>query len=96
MTSEGVVVLLLPILLLVVILGWRLNELERRLRGVARVEAKLDLLLDHEGLAFDPYKSVWPDIADALRRGQKIEAIKLYCLSSGVGLKEAKDFIEEN
>ena len=33
-------------------------------------------------------------IADALQSGQKIKAIKLYRLSSGVGLKEAKDFIE--
>ncbi len=33
-------------------------------------------------------------IADALRSGQKIEAIKLHREATGLGLKEAKDAIE--
>ena len=33
-------------------------------------------------------------ILDALRRGQKIEAIKLYREGTGAGLKEAKDSID--
>jgi ribosomal protein L7/L12 len=32
---------------------------------------------------------------EALRRGHKIEAIKLYRQATGVGLKEAKDFIDD-
>lgn len=34
-------------------------------------------------------------VAEALFRGQKIEAIKLYRESRRVGLKEAKDAVEE-
>ena len=34
-------------------------------------------------------------VADALFRGRKIEAIKLYRESHGGGLKEAKDFVEQ-
>lgn len=34
-------------------------------------------------------------IAEALFRGNKIEAIKLYRESHGVGLKDAKDAVEE-
>ena len=34
-------------------------------------------------------------ILDALRAGKKIEAIKLYRESTGQGLKESKDFIDE-
>lgn len=34
-------------------------------------------------------------VADALYRGQKIEAIKLYRESRNCGLKEAKDAVEE-
>jgi hypothetical protein len=38
--------------------------------------------------------SAMASIQDALRRGQKIEAIKLYREHSGLGLKEAKDAVE--
>jgi ribosomal protein L7/L12 len=34
-------------------------------------------------------------VLDALKRGEKINAIKEYRLVTGVGLKEAKDFVEE-
>ena len=35
------------------------------------------------------------EILDALQRGEKIEAIQRYRQVTGVGLKEAKDFVEE-
>jgi len=62
---------------------------------LARVEAKLDLLLQHAGLQYDPVKDVPGAVLEALRAGKKIEAIKLFCESASVGLKEAKDFVEE-
>lgn len=34
------------------------------------------------------------DVIEALRHGQKIEAIKLYRTATGTGLAEAKDFVE--
>jgi hypothetical protein len=46
-------------------------------------------------IKFDPYANVPREIADAVRAGQTIQAIKLYRDSTGVALKEAKDFIEE-
>lgn len=39
-------------------------------------------------------QQVAPAIQDALMRGNKIEAIKLYREQYGVGLKEAKDVID--
>ena len=60
-----------------------------------RVEAKLDLLLKHAGLAFDPKAGVPPAVLEALQRGEKIEAIKLYREATGAGLAEAKDYVEE-
>jgi hypothetical protein len=62
---------------------------------LSRVEAKLDLLLKQANIRFDPYVNVPPEIAEAVRSGKKILAIKLQRKSSGMGLKEAKDFIEE-
>jgi len=56
---------------------------------------KLDLLLKQANIKFDPYANVSPEIAQAVREGKKIEAIKLYRQSSRVGLKDAKEFIEE-
>ncbi len=35
------------------------------------------------------------EIQDLLRRGQKIEAIKIYRQRTGLGLREAKDAIED-
>jgi ribosomal protein L7/L12 len=59
-----------------------------------RTEAKVDLLLKHAGITFDPNANVPPGVLEALRAGNKIEAIRQYRQATGVGLKEAKDFVE--
>jgi len=90
-----IVVLILGLFVVIAILGARLNAIERRLARLAVVDTKQDLLLAHFGLQFDPYKNVPPAVAEALRSGNKIEAIKRYREATAVGLKEAKDFVEE-
>lgn len=60
---------------------------------LALIERRLRLLMDHVGIA-DPE----PEAADLLAhlvRGEKIQAIKLYRERTGVGLKEAKDAVED-
>jgi hypothetical protein len=89
------VVPLMAALILLVLIGARLNRLQNRLAELSRVEAKLDLLLKQANIRFDPYVNVPPEIAEAMRSGKKILAIKLQRESGGMGLKEAKDFIEE-
>lgn len=37
---------------------------------------------------------ITPEIAEAIRAGRKIEAIKLYRQAHGLGLKEAKDAVD--
>jgi ribosomal L7/L12-like protein len=64
-------------------------------RTLSRLEAKVDALLAHEGIRFDPYAEAPPRVIDALHRGQKIEAIKEYRAATGAGLKEAKEYVEE-
>ena len=73
----------------------RIGSLENRLALLSRLDAKLDVLLKHSGVRFDPYQDVPPAVAAAVARGQKIEAIKEYRLARGVDLKEAKEFVEE-
>lgn len=57
-----------------------------------RLERKLDLILNHLGL--DPKQGVDVKIMELMKSGQKIQAIKLYREQTGVGLKEAKDYVE--
>jgi hypothetical protein len=81
--------------LLLILQGLRmLVDIQTRMTVIGRVEQKLDLLLQHAGIKFDPFANVPPDVVDALRQGQKIKAIKLYRQKTGGSLKDAKDFVE--
>lgn len=72
------------------------GDIERRL---ARVERKLDRILDHLGLEFDNRQAleaeVKPEILRAIDDGNKIDAIKRYRQSTGASLAEAKRLIDE-
>ena len=93
--------LLLPALIaavaaiVVALVGARIDSIEQRLGALSRLEGKLDAVLKHQGIRFDPYGETPPAVLDALRRGRTIEAIKAYRLATGVGLKEAKDYVDE-
>ena len=79
----------------VALIGARIGSIEQRLGALSRLEGKLDALLKHQGIRFDPYGDTPPAVLDALRRGRTIEAIKAYRVATGVGLKEAKDYVDE-
>jgi hypothetical protein len=86
---------LVVIALMVAAIILRPASREREARTLSRLERKLDALLKHQGIRFDPYSDLPEPVLDALRRGKKIEAIKEYRVATGAGLKEAKDFVEE-
>ena len=65
----------------------RLSELEEKLQFLYR-----RLNMDYADPNADPALS--PQIQDALRRGNKIEAIKIYRELTGVGLAEAKQAVD--
>ena len=65
----------------------RINELEDRLKFIYR-----RLNLEYADPNSDPVLS--PKIQEALRKGNKIEAIKIYREFTGVGLAEAKQVID--
>ena len=65
----------------------RINELEDRLKLIYR-----HLNITYADPGSDPMLT--PQIQDALRRGNKIEAIKIYRELTGVGLAEAKQVID--
>lgn len=62
---------------------------------MARLDAKVDALLKASGVEFDPFRDVPADVRDALERGETILAIKRFRQATGVGLKEAKDFVDD-
>ena len=65
----------------------RVNELEDRLNFLYE-----KLNINDADPDSDPVRS--PQIQEALRRGNKIEAIKIYRELTGVGLAEAKQAID--
>lgn len=71
----------------IIALKARINELEDRLKFIYR-----RLNIDYADPNSDPVLS--PQVQDALRRGNKIEAIKIYRELTGVGLAEAKSVID--
>ena len=73
----------------ILLLKSRINELEDRLKFLYR-RLNIDYAEDPNS---DP--GLDPRIQDALRRGNKIEAIKIYRELTGVGLAEAKDVIDK-
>ena len=93
--NEIILVALAAVALVLVLLGRSIDDIRKRTRMLGRIEAKLDLLMKHANVEFEPYKGLPPDVVDALKRGEKIEAIKSYRAVAGVGLREAKDFIED-
>jgi ribosomal protein L7/L12 len=90
-----IAIMVMCVVLVIATLSTRMSRIEQRIAKLSSIEAKLDLLLKHAGLEYDPYKNLPREIVEAVQAGRKIEAIKLYRQATAVGLKEAKDFIEE-
>jgi hypothetical protein len=59
----------LLISLAVIALVARLKKIQTRGGVLSRIEAKLDLLLKHDGINFDPFKDVPSNIVEAVRTG---------------------------
>ena len=79
---------------LLIVVFLQLLGMKKQVSRLVHVHAKLDLLLGQAGIKFDPFATMPREVADALRRCDKIEAIRLYRESTGVGLAEAKEIVE--
>jgi ribosomal protein L7/L12 len=68
------------------------------LRGrVSRLEARLEFIYKHLGVAFaeDSRLTDDPRVIEALKANKMLEAIKFYRMATNAGLEEAKSAIEE-
>lgn len=74
------------------------SQLYQLTQKVARLERKIDFILQHLGLEYreqdEPAPAYIGQIRSLLQRGNKIEAIKIYREATGVGLAEAKAAVE--
>jgi ribosomal protein L7/L12 len=71
------------------------DEVQELRERIAKLERKVDFLLDKLALAYeDEPPPVSAEILDLLRRGRKIEAIKRYREKTGATLRAAKKFVE--
>ena len=95
MNEQVLLGLVVAAALIAVTIVARMASGEYQRHALSRLEAKLDALLKHEGIQFDPFSDCPPAEVDALRRGKKIDAIKAYREATGAGLKEAKEYVEE-
>lgn len=66
-------------------------EIERKL---ALIDRRLKLIMEHLDIA-EPQPPEMPSVVQELEQGRKIQAIRLYREQTGVGLREAKDAVEE-
>ena len=72
------------------------NDISELKQRVAKLERQVALLMGNQGLPTPgvPAPAVSPEIMALVRRGKKIQAIKLYREQHRVGLREAKEFID--
>ena len=72
----------------------RLADLERKIDWLYHNAGYPPQFANSESAAPVAAGTASPAVLDQLRRGNKIAAIKQYREETGVGLKEAKDFVE--
>ncbi len=71
------------------------HELFQLRQRVTKLERQIAFLMENLGVEYeDEPDQVSPEIIELVRRGKKLEAIKLYREETGVGLKAAKEFID--
>ncbi|GAB2735054.1 hypothetical protein [Streptomyces bullii] len=79
----------LVVLLALITLQSRIAQADRR---AARIERKLDHILDHLGLReHEPWRE---EVAALVRDGRRTRAIKAYREATGAGLLEAKEAVD--
>lgn len=91
MDIAAILILLVGVLIAVGTIERKVDRADRR---TARVERKLDLVIEHLGIEAGPLAPALDGVYALVRDGKKIEAIKAYREATGVGLKEAKEEVD--
>jgi Ribosomal protein L7/L12 C-terminal domain len=84
--------LILGLALLIILIGLQRGGGQQGIR-LARLERKVDALL--KKFEVNPDAEVDADVLALVREGHRIEAIKRLRERTGVGLKEAKEYVDQ-
>lgn len=83
------------IIMLFIILNTSINTLQRKQE---RIESKLNRILEQLGVADPSIEKINDELKDELiklvEENKKVKAIKKLRVSTGMGLKEAKDYVD--
>lgn len=70
------------------------NEVDSVSKRIRTIDHKLNFIIDHLGIEYDPFKKMPSELVQLLNSGNKLKVIKLYRQLYGASLKEASDFYE--
>ncbi len=76
----------------VLVILQRVWQLEKQ---VLEVTGKLDALLAHSGIEYDPTEGIDDRVVEVLKQSGKIEAIKVYRAATGASLVDGKKHVED-
>lgn len=86
---------LIGLIVLLIIFNSGINTLERNQK---RIESKLDRIIEHLGLPEPSREHISDELKSELtklvRENEKIKAIKRLREATGMGLREAKDYVD--
>ncbi|MGW0683659.1 hypothetical protein ACWD2L_09910 [Streptomyces sp. NPDC002754] len=91
MDIAAILILLVGVLIAVGTIERKVDRADRR---TARVERKLDLVIEHLGIEAGAAGPPLDRVRELLRDGKKIPAVKAYREATGAGLVEAKQEVE--
>lgn len=70
-------------------------EVQELRTRIATLEAQMQALLEHLGVGASPENALERQVTELTRADRVIEAVKLYRERTGLGLKEAKDAVDD-
>lgn len=76
------------------LLGLVLIAISQLQNEIARMNMTLEKISKHIGLTDTATENIDAELKDLILQGKKIKAIKRYRQFTGIGLKEAKDYID--
>ena len=83
------------VVFLSLVIGGANKYTKRNAAKIAQLEATVEVLKENAGIDFAPNEALKAQIVEELASGNKIQAIKLHRETTGSGLQEAKDVVEE-
>ncbi|MGN9163226.1 ribosomal protein L7/L12 [Clostridium sulfidigenes] len=77
-----------------VILGIVFSIVSQLQRDIARINASLYRIEKHIGVKNPEVENIDEELRELISQGKKVRAVKRYRIATGLGLKEAKEYID--